>query len=213
MATVVTKKGKDITTARHIGSTPSQAEPKYLGMGLNPNTLTAAINDIAQFQESPESRTTGSLSQITTTYPNDTLQLTGTQTATAARAIQEAGVYDSATQPATNTVAAGGVVGSAGATALNTTTAFSPGNNNYIQIRNEAMQVSAGSGSAALTVVRAQNGTTGITTIAVGDVITPGNIPGVSSIAGGSLFAHADFTVQNLNNGDSITWTWKFQFS
>lgn len=213
MATVVTKKGKDVTTARHIGSTPTQAEAKYVSMGLNPNALTASVNDVAQYQESPEARTAGTSSQITTTFANDTLQITGTQTATSSRAIQEAGVYDSATQPSVAAVAAGGVVGSNSNTTLNTAATFTPGNSNYIQIRSEVMQVTAGSGSASLTVVRAQNGSTAISTITVADVVTPGNIPGVSGITGGTLFAHADFAVQNLNNSDSITWTWKVQFS
>lgn len=213
MATVITKKGKEVLSGRLIGSSPTQTEPKFLAWGTNPAALTATANDVAEFAESSEARTSGTSSQVTTTTTNDTYQVTGTQTATGSRVIQEAALFDASTQPAQAAVAAGGVVGSAVSTTLNTAATFTPTNNNYIQIRTEVMQVTAGSGSTALTVVRAQNGSTAISTIAVADVVTPGNIPGVSGVTGGNLFAHADMAAINLANGDSIVWTWKTQFT
>lgn len=213
MATIITRKGKEILSGRLVGATPTQAEPKYLAWGTNPNSLTATTSDIALFAESSESRTAGSSSQVTTTTTNDTYQVSGTQTATATRVIQEAALFDSGTQPAQATVAAGGVVGSNTSTTLNTNATFIPGNSNYVQIRNEVLQVTAGSGSTALTVTRGQNGSGAITTIAANDVVTPGNPPGQTGVAGGSMFAHADIGQINLNNGDSITWTWKCQFT
>ena len=213
MATVVTRKGKDIFSGRLIGASPTQAEPKVIAWGTNPATLTAAATDIAMFTESAEARSTAVSSQVQTTTPNDTYQLVGTITATATRVIQEFGAFDSTTQPATAAVAAGGVVGSSGATTLNTAATFTPGNGNYIQIRTEVMQVTAGSGSTALTVVRAQNGSAAISTIAAADVVTPGNIPGTSAITGGTCFVHADLAAINLNNGDSIQFTLKVQFT
>lgn len=213
MATVVTRKGKEILSGRLIGASPTQAEPKVVTWGLNPSALTAAATDVAMFDESAEARVTGTSSQVTTTTTNDTYQVVGTITASAGRAITEFGAFDSTTQPATATVAAGGVVGSSGSTTLNTAATFTPGNNNYIQIRTEVMQVTAGSGSTALTVVRAQNGSSAISSIAVSDVVTPGNPPGQSGITGGNMFVHADFSVINLNNGDSIQFTLKVQFT
>lgn len=213
MATVVTRKGKDILSGRLIGSTPTQAEPKIVTWGLNPAALTAAATDVAMFDESAEVRTTGTSSQVTTTTTDDTYQVVGTITATSSRAITEFGAFDSTTQPAVAAVAAGGVVGSNSSTTLNTGATFTPGNGNYIQIRTEVMQVTAGSGSTALTVVRAQNGSSAISTIAVSDVVTPGNIPGTTATTGGSMFVHADFAVINLNNGDSIQFTLKVQFT
>src|SRR6266478_4973257 len=90
---------------------------------------------------------------------------------------------------------------------LNTAATFTPGNNNFIQIRTEVMKVTAGSGSTALTVVRAQNGSAAISTIAVSDTVTPGNPPGQSGITGGNMFVHSDFSVINLNTSDSIALT------
>jgi hypothetical protein len=213
VATVVTRKGKDILSGRLIGSTPTQAEPKVITWGLNPAALTAAATDVAMFDESSEARVSATSTQQTTTNPNDTYQLVGTIVAGGSRTIQEFGAFDSATQPATAAVAAGGVVGSNSSTTLNTGSTFTPGNGNYIQIRTEVMQVTAGSGSTALTVVRAQNGSSAISTIAVSDVVTPGNIPGTSATTGGSEFVHADFAAINLNTGDSIQFTLKVQFT
>lgn len=214
-ATVVTRKGRDIIANRLVGTTPTQAEPKILCWGLNPNTLTANATDIALYQEAPEIRVTGTATVPApgTTTPMDTYQVTGTIAATAGRSITEAALADSTTQPTVGAVAAGGVVGSTVATTLNTAATFSPGNNNYIQIRNEVMQVTAGSGTTSLTVVRAQNGSAAIGTITVADVVTPGNIPGTTAIAGGSLLTHADFGVITLVSGDSIAFTWKVQFT
>ena len=212
MATVVTRKGKEII-AQSINGT-AVAVPKILGWGLDAaDAFTSAATDIAPFQEAPEARVTGTSSVVTTTTTNDTLQVTGTMTATASRAITEAFLADSTTQPAAGAVAAGGVVASSSATTLNTAAAFSPGNGNYIQIRTEVMQVTAGSGTTALTVVRGQNGSTAIATIAAADPIQPGNPPGQTGITGGSLLAHADFAVINLANGDSIAFTWKIQLT
>jgi hypothetical protein len=213
MATVITTKGKEIFSGRMIGTSPTQAEPKFLAWGLNPATLTAEATDISLFDESAESRTSGTSSQTTTTTTNDTYQVTGTQTATATRAIQEAGLYDSGTKATAGVVAGGaGVIGSSSSTALTTSAAFSPGNGNYIQIRTEVMLVTAGSGTTSLTVTRGQNGTTAISTIAASDNIAPGNPAGQTGITGGDLFAHADLATINLNSGDSITWTWTTQF-
>ncbi len=213
MANAITSKAKEIYTGRMIGASPTQAEPKIVTWGLNPSALTAAATDIAMFQESGEARVTATSSQVTTTTSNDTYQLVGTITASTTRAITEFGAFDSATQPAVAAVAAGGVVASNSATTLNTAATFTPGNNNFIQIRTEVMKVTAGSGTTALTVVRAQNGSSAISTIAVSDTVTPGNPPGQSGITGGNMFVHSDFSVINLNASDSIAFTHKVQFS
>lgn len=213
MASLTTGKGKEVLSGRMIGSSPTQGEPKFISWGLNPNALTAAVSDIALFAESTEARTTGSSAQATVTRTNDTYQVTGTITATGSRSIQEVGLFDSATQPAQGTVAASGVVGSTSNTTLNTSATYSPGNNNYIQIRTEVMKVTAGSGSTALTVSRAQNGTSAISTIAANDQIAPGNPPGQTGISGGNCFVHADLSTISLNNGDSIAWTVNITFA
>jgi hypothetical protein len=215
MATVVTTKGKDILGARLIGASPTQAEPKFVGWGTqNGLALTAAATDVALFAEATEARSTGTPTQVQTTTPNDTYQLVATITAAGAgKTINEVAVTDSTTKPTQGAVAAAGVVGSAVSTTLNTASAFSPGNGNYVQIRTEVMQVTAGSGSTALTVVRGANGSSAIASIAVADVVTPGNIPGTSATTGGSLLIHADHGANVLSIGDSIQYTIKLQYT
>lgn len=216
MATVVTSKGREFVTFRLKGAPTSGTEPLNLGWGITPpagGPFTAATTDVAPFDEGPENRVAGTSSFVTTTSTNDTYQVAGTITATGTRGVVEVFLSDLTTKPVTNTVAAGGVVGSAVATTLNTGTAFTPGNGNYIQIRTEVMQVTAGSGTTALTVVRGQNGSAAIATIAVGDIVTLGNPPGTGTFGttAGSLFFHADHAVVNLLVGDSIAYTLKTQ--
>lgn len=208
MATVVTSKGREIIAGRMRGGTPTQAEPLFVGWGTNPATRTALVSDVAPFTEATEARVTGTSSIVTTTTTNDTYQVVGTITVSGAgKTIAEVFLCDSATKATTNTVAAGGVVGSGVSTTLNTGSTFTPGNNNYIQIRDEVMQVTAGSGTTALTVVRAQNGSAAISTITAADVVTPGNPPGQTGIAAGNLYLHGDFTGLALNVGDAIQFT------
>src|SRR6266700_1936287 len=107
-ATVVTRKGREVFTGRQIGSSPTQAEPKILCWGLDPADAFAAANtDVALFTESGEARVSGTSSQVTTTTTSDTYQVTGTITASTTRAITEAGLSDSSTQPAQGAVATG----------------------------------------------------------------------------------------------------------
>lgn len=219
MASVVTRKGKDIWAARQIGATPTQAEPKILSIGVTaPNSFvgTSAATDIGLFDESAESRITGTSSQVTTTTTNDTFQVTGTFTLTGSRAIVEVGLFDSATKPFSTTVAAGAstVIGSSSNTAMNVAASFTPANNTFVQVRSEVMQVTAGTGTTVLTVTRGQNGSSAIATIAAGDIVQVGNLPGTSNqITGGSMAAHFDFSVVNLATNDTFTPTVQIQFT
>ena len=94
-ATVVTTVGKGITTGRLIGATPSQAEPKYVAMGVGATGAgrTAAVGDTA-LSTQVETRTAGTSTQVTTSTANDTFQNVGTITATATRAVDESGLFD-----------------------------------------------------------------------------------------------------------------------
>jgi hypothetical protein len=161
------------------------------------------------FQEAPESRITGTSSVVTTTTANDTYQVTGTITCTqgGGETIAECLLTDTTTKPTANTVAAGGVVGSSSSTTLNTGTTFTPGTSSYVQIRTEVMEVTAGSGSTALTVTRGANGSTAITTIATSDIVTAGNAPGSTVVTNGDMFLHASFGGLSLANGDSVAFT------
>jgi len=206
---VVTSKGREVIANRMIGTSPSQAEPKILGWGTGGvagGPFTAAVTDVAAFTEAAESRVTGSSSVVTTTTTNDTYQVTGTITSLSNQTIAEVLLSDSSTKPFTTTVAAGGVVGSAVATTLNTAASYTPANNTYVQIRTEVMQVTAGTGTTALTVTRGANGSTAIASIAAADTVTLGNAPGTST-TNATVYLHASFTGLALNTNDSIAST------
>lgn len=95
VATVVTSVGKAIAAKRHIGTSPAQAEPLYVGIGVGATgaARTAAIGDVA-LSTPVESRALGTSSTVTTTVANDTYQVVGTITATAARSVDEGGTFD-----------------------------------------------------------------------------------------------------------------------
>jgi hypothetical protein len=218
-AVVATKKGRDLET---IALTASTSPTMFGTWGTNPATLTALSTDVALFTErvGSEARSSVGPTQQTTTTVNDTWQYQFTITATGTVTIAEVGLFSASTQPAQAAVAAGGVVSSNSATTLNTAATFTPGNNNYIQIRTEFMQVTAGSGSTALTVVRMTNiaanlggGSGSISTITVADAVGPDNPPGQSGITGGSMLIHADHSGDGLNNADSIQYTVKDQLT
>lgn len=90
MSSFVTNKGFDSNTAAWVAY---GSVPKYVAWGTG-SGQTAASNALAA--AAPESRTTGSPSQVTTTVANDTFQVTGTITATNTRAITEVGLFDAA---------------------------------------------------------------------------------------------------------------------
>lgn len=94
-ATVVTTVGKAIAAKRHIGATPSQAEPNYVGIGVGATgaARTAAVADVA-LSTPVESRAAGTSSNVTTTTANDTYQTQATITASATRAVDEGGTFD-----------------------------------------------------------------------------------------------------------------------
>jgi hypothetical protein len=88
MATVWANAGKAITTNRLKGS---GTEPNFVAMGTGAGT--AAIADTTLFTE-VETRTSGTSTQQTTTTTNDTYQVIGSITATAPRAVTNAGLFD-----------------------------------------------------------------------------------------------------------------------
>lgn len=220
---LVTTKGYEIVAGRMKGATPTQAEPLFMGWGTGGvgtgSPYAVAITDVAPFGEGPtgdySSHITGTSSLVTVTTANDTYQVTGTITASTGETIAEMFLTDSATRAQATTVAAGGVVGSAVATTLNVASASGfPGSGNYnVQVDTEVMTVTAGQGTTAWTVTRGANGSSAISTISIADKVTGGNAPGSTAITGGSVFTKATFTGLALNNGDSISGTFKITVS
>lgn len=100
VATVLTNKGKAMFADR-LRTTPGTytTSPKFLALGVGAEEgggREAKAADTALTNEK-ETRTSGTESTITTTQTNDTYQVTGTQTATAERKVNEAGLFDAST--------------------------------------------------------------------------------------------------------------------
>lgn len=95
-ATVVTNSGKAISAKRNLGATPAQLEPAYVGIGTGATTAarTAAAADTALSTPVETPRTLGTGSTVTTGVTNDTYQTVASITATAGRAVDEAGTFD-----------------------------------------------------------------------------------------------------------------------
>lgn len=225
MPTVLTKKGREIIAAALHNQTSGGgafAEPKNIGWGTNPAALSANANDISPFTEATEARVAGTATiNNFTLSTNDTYQVVGTMTvAGSGKTIGEVFLATSTTAPTPigTLAAAGSQTGGSfasfngGGTTIVFNASYSPGNH-YLQCRNEVWLVTAGSGTATLTVTRAQNGTSSGTTFAAGDIVTPGNPPGDESFTGGDLLLHGDFTGLALNVSDSIQFTIKLSFS
>lgn len=92
MANVLTNAGRAIISNRLKGS---GTEPNYVAWGTGAGT--AAASDTTLFTESSEARVAGTSSQATTSVTNDTYQVVGTMTASASRAITNAGLFDAST--------------------------------------------------------------------------------------------------------------------
>lgn len=96
--TVVTNKGKAMLADR-LRTTPGTytVSPKFMAMGVGATgaARTAAITDTG-LSTQVESRTTGTESVVTTTVTGDTYQCAGTIVASAARNVDEFGLFDAA---------------------------------------------------------------------------------------------------------------------
>lgn len=95
-AAFVVNVGKAITAARHVGSTPSQTEPKFIQWGTG--TATALVSDtgIQTTTGTTEVRTTGTISAVAGAQGNSKVQVTGTITALGTPTIAEVALFDTA---------------------------------------------------------------------------------------------------------------------
>lgn len=199
MATHMTYGGAGITTNRINGMGTA---PVNGGWGLNTGGLTCAVTDTALYVPSGEARVAGAYSQQTTAadVPNDTSQVIVTIQASATRAITEFGLFDVLTA-APQTTATATVTAGAGTISVASTAGFAAG---YAQIDAEVVQISSAT-AGVLTVTRGKRGST---SAAHASGVT---IVGGEGLAGGNMFMKGDFSVINLNNGDSIQFTARVQ--
>lgn len=106
MATLVVNAGKAIITNRLKGA---GTEPLNIAWGTGAGT--AAATDTTLFTEGPEARTAGTSTQQTTAVTNDTYQVVGTITASGARTVTNAGLFDIITASSGNCFVKGDFTG------------------------------------------------------------------------------------------------------
>src|SRR5579883_364798 len=94
MSLPIVNSGLAILAKRLIGTTPSQAEPLYLGWGTG--TAAAALTDTGLTTPSAEARVAGTSSTVTKNVANDTYQVVGTITSASSQTISELGQFDAA---------------------------------------------------------------------------------------------------------------------
>lgn len=203
MANVFSHTGKSIVTNRILGA---GTEPKNLGIATG--TGTALVSDPALFGPEPETRVAGTSTQQTTTQPNDTYQVITTITASAPRAITNAGLFDSTSAPGSTTLSASCTSG-ASTVAVTANASFPGSGNYYILVEAEAMQVTGGQGSNTWTVSRGVLGSSAASHASSVQVSGAGQ----AGVNGGNMLLKSDFSVVNLAASDSIQVTFKLQMT
>lgn len=93
-AAFVVNVGKAITAGRHVGATPSQAEPKFIQWGTGTSTALVTDTGIQTTTGTTEARTTGTISAVAGAQGNSKVQVTGTITAIATPTIAEVALFD-----------------------------------------------------------------------------------------------------------------------
>jgi hypothetical protein len=94
---MVVNAGKAIITNRLKNGSTGTTEPNFVAMGTGATAEAATQTALVTEVDSSPTRPTGTSTQQTTTTTSDTYQVVGTITATTARAITEAGLFDATT--------------------------------------------------------------------------------------------------------------------
>jgi len=94
MSSLIPNTGKAIISGCMFGTTPTQAEPRYMGWGTGAGAGSASSTDVST--PASEARATGTSTQFTTTVTNDTHQVVATLTANANKTITNLGIFDAA---------------------------------------------------------------------------------------------------------------------
>lgn len=175
----------------------------FVNLAIGINVATAAATDQALGQEltaNGGARGAATATQVTTTVTNDTTQLVKTWNFTASFSVTEEGIFDAAAAPTVTTLN-GAIINTTSPITVVSGTGIA--NNDFLQIDNEILQVTAGGGTTSLTVSRGQRGTTAASHssgVGVVDINTSGN-----------MLAKQSFAVISVVNGDSLQVTHKYQ--
>lgn len=220
--------------ANQVGGGTS-APPQYIGFGQGDpagTRVTATTTQLGLAAEiaSPggtntntgqSARVTGTVSNVTTTNLDDTLQVVGTITAGAALSITEAGLFTTSAFPGQFSVATisgtflAGALTSGGTATVSSASGLPTATTNYqmVSTGGTVLEVFSASlsGTTLTAVARGLNGTTAAAARAAGVVITVVSPTGTGT--GGLPAAIGDFALISLAATDTLALTGKVQFT
>ena len=198
MASYLVSNGRNLTVSLLVAAS---GHPAYIGFGSGSGTTSPS--DEALFSEFPNTRVSGTVSQVTTTTSGDTYQVVGTFTALSSGTLTNIGIFNSGANPVQGLLTS--PITSNSQTTLSVTTASGTWPNVYpynIQVSTEVMTVTAISGTT-FTVTRGANGSTKLTSAAIGTTVTQ---------VTGTLFAKTDFGGFPVTPGDVLQFTIGIQY-
>ena len=198
MSSYLVSDGRNLTVSLLVAAS---GRPHYLGFGTGSGDTSPS--DQALFTEISGSRISATVSQVTTATSGDTYQLVGTFTATSSGTLTNIGVFSTGGTPVQSQLI----------TPISSNSQSSIGINGYsgwptsypfnVQVSTEVMTVVSGNGSSIFYVARGRNGSTALTSAAIGTTVTQ---------VTGSLFAKTNFGGLPITPGDILQFTIGIQY-
>ena len=198
MSSYLVSDGRNLTVSLLVAAS---GHPQYLGFGTGSGDT--APSDQALFTEISGSRISATVSQVTTATSGDTYQLVGTFTAQVSGTLTNIGVFSTGNSPVQSQLIAPITSNSQSSIGIN-------GYGNWpsvypynAQVSTEVVRVVSGNGSSLLYVLRGQNGSTALTSAAIGTTVTQ---------VTGTLFAKTNFGGFPITPGDILQFTIGIQY-
>lgn len=198
MSSYLVSDGRNLTVSLLVAAS---GRPHYIGFGTGSGNTSPS--DQALFTEISGSRINGTVSQVTTTTSGDTYQVVGTFTATSSGTLTNIGIFNSGASPVQSQLTSQISSNSQSSIQIN---GYGSWPNSFpfnIQVSTEVMTVVSGNGSSVFYVTRGANGSTALTSAAIGTTVTQ---------VTGTLFAKTNFGGFPLTAGDVLQFTIGIQY-
>jgi len=198
MSSYLVSDGRNLTVSLLVAAS---GRPSYLGFGTGSGNTSPS--DQALFTEISGSRISATVSKVTTTTSGDTYQLVGTFTATSSGTLTNIGVFGTGNSPVQSQLIAPISSNSQSSIGINGYGGWPTSYPFNIQVSTEVMTAVSGNGSSLLYVTRGRNGSTALTSAAIGTTVTQ---------VTGTLFAKTNFGGFPITPGDTLQFTIGIQY-
>ena len=196
MSSYLVSNGRNFTVSLLVAAS---GHAGYIGLGTGSGNTSPS--DQALFTEL--TRVSGTVSQVTTSTSGDTYRVVGTFTATASGTITNVGLFTTSGAPVQSQLVAQISSNSQSSIQINGYGSWPTSYPFNVQVSTEVMTVNSGNGSNIFYVTRAANGSTALTSAAIGTYVTQ---------VTGSLFAKTDFGGIPVTPGDVLQFTVGVQY-